>query len=115
MRANGLDVVFVLPDHGRENLEGTETGGAQKMSEKDFEFDFIEDFFLFLFFFFFYQPLLILHSLWARDGGLADGLADGLCLKLRTCRLSVAIFVSLSFQPVGFNLYIPLEIREIKG
>lgn len=116
MRTNGLDVVFVLPDHGREYLEGKETGGAQKRSERDFEFDFIEDFFLFFsFFILFHQPLLILHSLCARDGGLADGLADGLCLKLRTSRLSVAIFVSLSFQPVGFNLHIPLEIREKKG
>lgn len=61
-----------------------------------------------------YQSLFIFHSFGPRDGGLADSLADGLGLKLRTSRLSVAIFVPLSFQPVGFNLNVPLESREIK-
>lgn len=59
-----------------------------------------------------YQSLLIPCGLRARDGGLADGLADGLSLKLRTRCLSIAILVPLSFQPVGLNFYIPLKIDE---
>lgn len=108
MGANRLDIVFVLPGHGRENLERTGTGGVQKKGKRQI-LSLSSLKILSFFFFFFYQPLIIFHSLRARDGGLADGLADGLCLKLRTCGLSVPIFVPLSFQPVGFNLDIPLE------
>lgn len=65
---------------------------------------------------FFYQSLVILHSLGARDGGLTDGLTDGLGLKLRTRCLSIPVLVPLSFQPVGLNFNITLKkIREIKG
>lgn len=59
-----------------------------------------------------YQPLLIPCGLWAWDGGLADGLTDGLCLKLRTRCLSITIFVPLPFQPVGLDFNIPLKWRQ---
>ncbi len=60
----------------------------------------------------FYQSLLIPRGLRAWDGGLADGLADGLGLKLRTRCLSIPVFVPLPFQPVGLDFNIPLKMDE---
>lgn len=62
-----------------------------------------------------HQFFLIPRGLWAGDGGLADGFADGLGLKLRARCLSVAILVPLSFQPVGLNFNVPLEADKNKA
>lgn len=56
-----------------------------------------------------YQSLLVSLGDDLSNGGLADGLADGLGLELRTRRLSVSVFVPLTFQPVGLNLNIALR------
>lgn len=59
-----------------------------------------------------HQFFLITCLLRGCDGGFADGLADGLGLKLRTRCLSIAIFVPLPFQPVGLNFDIALNMEE---